>query len=235
MSHFLPCSATILLHILAHLPQFHPLQWSSMARPEKRKWQRADDPPPDPVPSKKAKSRGAFRSPPNFPPEFYDNLSTIWLTSRAKRELDRRNDDHPPSKSASRLVGRHRSAKVAALGRFGVSELALFATDGGPDLGDLRGVCLYCQIFTCHGLTNLFSTQGRRAYHARWPPRRLRAASERNQLNRRLLPPKAGVLLRTMRISNNTLLTTISTLHSMTSPMTVNLQNRPTGQKSDRL
>ncbi|KAF3768372.1 hypothetical protein M406DRAFT_272867, partial [Cryphonectria parasitica EP155] len=110
-----------------------------MARPEKRKWQRADDPPPDPVPSKKAKSRGAFRSPPNFPPEFYDNLSTIWLTSRAKRELDRRNEDHPPSKSASRLVGRHRSAKVAALGRFGVSELALFATDGGPDLGDLRG------------------------------------------------------------------------------------------------
>ncbi|KAL7963197.1 hypothetical protein V8C34DRAFT_310744 [Trichoderma compactum] len=51
----------------------------------------------------------------------------------------RRNDDHPPSEPAARLVSRRRSAKVAALGRVGVSTLALFAADGGPDLGHLRG------------------------------------------------------------------------------------------------
>ena len=27
----------VLLHVLAHLPQFNPPQWSPMARPEKRK------------------------------------------------------------------------------------------------------------------------------------------------------------------------------------------------------
>ncbi|KAL7938257.1 hypothetical protein V8C35DRAFT_145835 [Trichoderma chlorosporum] len=103
---------------------------------EKRKRPRADDPRPDQVPSKKPRS-----SPSNFPPEFYDSLSTIWLTSRAKRELDRRNKDQAPSpsKSAALLARRRRSAKVAALGRLGVSKLALFATDGGPDLSDLRG------------------------------------------------------------------------------------------------
>ncbi|KAL7925938.1 hypothetical protein ACQKWADRAFT_329002 [Trichoderma austrokoningii] len=109
-----------------------------MAWPEKRKRQLADDPLPDEVPSKKAKLR-AFRSPSNFPPEFYDNLSTVWLTSRARRELDRRNDEHPPSKPSARLMSSHRSAKVAALGRLGVSKLALFAADGGPDLCHLRG------------------------------------------------------------------------------------------------
>lgn len=124
-----------------------------MARPENRKRQRADDPRPDRVSSKKAKS-GAFHSPSNFPPEFYDHLSTIWLTSRAKRELDRRNDGHLPSKSAALPVRRHRGAKIAALGGFGVSELALFAADGGPDLSDLRGVCLSCSIFTCRQLIN---------------------------------------------------------------------------------
>lgn len=65
----------------------------------------------------------------NFSPEFWDNLSNIWLTPRALRELDRRNniqsspEPTPPGEVYSR-------------------DLARFARHGGPDLQHLRGVCL---------------------------------------------------------------------------------------------
>jgi hypothetical protein len=64
-------------------------------RPQNRKRQHAesdlsqDDLPSQP--SKKLKSIREHHSAPNFPPEFYDSLSKVWLTPRALRELDRRN------------------------------------------------------------------------------------------------------------------------------------------------
>ncbi|KAI0399638.1 hypothetical protein F4802DRAFT_30220 [Xylaria palmicola] len=77
----------------------------------------------------------------NFTPEFYDNLSKVSLTSRAIRELDRRNSNCPASSRTilTSPIKRHRNAKVTALGRLSSSKLALYAEDGGPDLSDLRG------------------------------------------------------------------------------------------------
>lgn len=59
------------------------------------------------------------------------------------RELDRRNEDllMPRPKPAAEFL-KHRQAKLAALAKLGVSEHAQFAVDGGPDLSDLKGVCM---------------------------------------------------------------------------------------------
>ena len=205
VSHSLtPSDTTSLhLHILAHLPQFTPPRWPSMARPQTRKRQRADDPPPDQVLSKKPKSTGRFARPPkqqnrtsraddlsynpapttsanprsvfpallgakrqadnspqdqspskkprssgaadtssNFPPEFYDNLSKVWLTRRALRELDRRNQNLPLPKRATH--SKHIEDFPLAARKCG-PDLARFARTGGPDLSDLQGVCRYRQ------------------------------------------------------------------------------------------
>ncbi|KAF5020417.1 hypothetical protein F66182_7544 [Fusarium sp. NRRL 66182] len=87
--------------------------------------------------SKKPRSTDAVHKPLNFPPDFYNNLSKVWLTPRALRELDRRNEKLPLSKPTTGVGSRR--AKLSALARFGVPELALFATAGGPDLSDLQG------------------------------------------------------------------------------------------------
>ncbi|PQK08286.1 hypothetical protein BB8028_0001g03640 [Beauveria bassiana] len=75
----------------------------------------------------KTRSR-AVRKPSNFTPSFWDNLSKFWLTPRALRELDRRNNFNsvarPPTSAELRTTS-----------------LARFATRGGPDLCHLRG-CL---------------------------------------------------------------------------------------------
>jgi hypothetical protein len=104
----------------------------------KRKRQRADDSLSDQTSSKRHKSKPA-----NYPPEFYDKLSKVWLTSRALRELNRRNEQRPPPKTkpAAEAV-KPRGAKLAALAKLGVSEKAQFAAAGGPDLSDLKGVCV---------------------------------------------------------------------------------------------
>jgi hypothetical protein len=62
-----------------------------------------------------------------YPPEFYDRLSKIWLTSGALRELNRRN----------RILH-----LLASLPRPSAppKDLARFARRGGPDLSNLRGV-----------------------------------------------------------------------------------------------
>ncbi|KAK3337579.1 hypothetical protein B0T19DRAFT_455443 [Cercophora scortea] len=57
--------------------------------------------------------------------EFWDNLSKVWLTPRALRELDRRNDAQPTSKPPTPAVY--------------TRDLAQFARHGGPDLRHLRG------------------------------------------------------------------------------------------------
>ncbi|KAL2255946.1 hypothetical protein VTK26DRAFT_2446 [Humicola hyalothermophila] len=61
----------------------------------------------------------------NFPPEFWDNLSKVWLTRRTLRELDRRNSTRPALGPAAPAVY--------------TTDLARFARHGGPDLRHLRG------------------------------------------------------------------------------------------------
>lgn len=71
-----------------------------------------------------------------FPPSFWDDLSKVWLTTRALRELDRRN--------------KHRPATPEASGRFATKDLARFARQGGPDLRRLRGVSpSFCLVAKC--------------------------------------------------------------------------------------
>ena len=85
------------------------------------------------------------------PGTFWDNLSKIWLTRRALDELDRRNSQVatpstlvPPDRSSHRSFSRDTAADVR-----------IFARHGGPDLSDLRGVCIVgCSIML--GLTPLF-------------------------------------------------------------------------------
>ena len=95
---------------------------------------------------------------PIFPPaRFWDHLSEIPLTRNALRELDKRND------KASRSSGQRRSPRGRT--RLNTStqkktsnllanqllcrcfpncldQIKCFASRGGPDLGDIRGVCV---------------------------------------------------------------------------------------------
>lgn len=100
-----------------------------------------------------------------FPAAFWDNLSKIELTKRAIEELDRRNSTpaapsaQPLSKS-DRLPRRPITWRVLAeqerksqeiippteylsyCGSRGLKNIQRFARHGGPDLLDLRSVCL---------------------------------------------------------------------------------------------
>ena len=100
-----------------------------MAIQQNRKRLRADDPPQEHRPSKKPRAEGRARNSSNFAPEFWDNLSKVWLTPRALRELDRRNDAQPVPKPPAPAVH--------------TADLARFARRGGPDLRHLRGVRLH--------------------------------------------------------------------------------------------
>jgi hypothetical protein len=104
-------------------------EWQFMARAQDRKRARADDPSQEHRPHKRTKSRGSFHQPSNFPPQFWDNLSKVWLTRRALRELDRRNGTQPPPGPATPAVY--------------TTDRARFARHGGPDLRHLRGVRLH--------------------------------------------------------------------------------------------
>ncbi|TWU71214.1 hypothetical protein ED733_000263 [Metarhizium rileyi] len=84
----------------------------------------ASDPAQDSLPAKRIRST-AVREISNFLPAFWDNLSKVWLTRRALRELDRRNEENLTTRS---------SASGAIL-----TSLARFARRGGPDLRRLRG------------------------------------------------------------------------------------------------
>ncbi|KAK4087017.1 hypothetical protein Purlil1_8536 [Purpureocillium lilacinum] len=77
-------------------------------------------------PAKRCRFTGE-RRPANFPPLFWDNLSNVSLTTRALRELDRRNEaqQHSPISSGS--------------GEVVPRDKARFARHGGPDLCHLRG------------------------------------------------------------------------------------------------
>ncbi|KAI1109214.1 hypothetical protein F5Y14DRAFT_444877 [Nemania sp. NC0429] len=93
-----------------------------MAQPRNQKTHHADELLQDDRPAKKIKTR---TEPSNFPPQFWDCLSKVWLTPRALRELDRRNSIQPRRKP--------KTPDDCA------TTLALFARHGGPDLCHLRG------------------------------------------------------------------------------------------------
>ncbi|KAI5917726.1 hypothetical protein F4810DRAFT_704704 [Camillea tinctor] len=95
-----------------------------MARPQDLKRQRADNCTEEERPQKKPRSTKTLW---NYPPRYYDNLSKVWLTRLALRELDRRNSIAPQSKPSVRAGEYSR-------------DLAEFARRGGPDLCHLRGV-----------------------------------------------------------------------------------------------
>ena len=71
-----------------------------------------------------------FTQPSNFSPQFWDDLSRVWLTPRALRELDRRND------AAAQPAANPPAALLAVRGK----SLDQFARHGGPNLCHLRGV-----------------------------------------------------------------------------------------------
>jgi hypothetical protein len=74
--------------------------------------------------------------------EFYDSLSKVWLTHRALKELNqRRRQANSPQQPASTPRRITRSALI---------QIQRIARDGGPDLGDLRGVRPNCYKRACH-------------------------------------------------------------------------------------
>ena len=98
-----------------------------MANAKNRKRARADDVvPQEHHPNKNIQSRGKRHRPSDVPPEFWDELSKVWVTRRALRELDRRNSTRPSPRPPSSAVC--------------TTDLARFARHGGSDLRHLRGV-----------------------------------------------------------------------------------------------
>jgi hypothetical protein len=102
------------------------------------------------------------------PPAFWDNLSKIWLTKRALRELDRRNAQAAPSPPRSphqrtrRPVprnfvveserNRQTTQYTADYLRYEpriLKDIKLFARHGGPDLSDLRNVRIIRYLPAC--------------------------------------------------------------------------------------
>lgn len=128
----------------------------STARGQKRKRSPEVDPESTPPPEPQWK-RAGFRSAEEANTAFWDNLSTVPLFPRALKELDRRNwlSVGPTTKSVARSAGpttrpaTRRAAQVNQLGRQRstvledrAAQLKRFARRGGPDLHDLRGVCI---------------------------------------------------------------------------------------------
>jgi hypothetical protein len=130
-----------------------------------RKRPRPEDPPlyeiSRPVLKKQRVSHPSGSHP---PPEFWDNLSKICLTKHALRELDRRNA-RAARRPRSRYPRLHRPVTRGALAEWTkreenwqptrpadgsvtyctpsrLGDIQLFARRGGPDLSDLRGVCI---------------------------------------------------------------------------------------------
>jgi hypothetical protein len=109
-----------------------------------RKRQRTKQHPlPSPPPSKRQKelqhhSHGYIDT-----PAFWDDLSKIWLTKHALRELNRRNAKpllHSSPRRALQPVTRNFLAEDCT--QKTLKNIKLFARHGGPDLSDLRGVCI---------------------------------------------------------------------------------------------
>ncbi|TWU70457.1 hypothetical protein ED733_000398 [Metarhizium rileyi] len=98
----------------------------SVANVQNRKRRNTYDTTHGSPPVKRIKSISAARVTSHFPPEYWDNLSKVWLTPHALREKDRRNDAQFP-------------ALASAVVRATPTRLSRFARRGGPDLRHLRG------------------------------------------------------------------------------------------------
>lgn len=111
----------------------------------KRKRPHLDEPP-------RAAKKFKSTSDRNFVPRFWDNLSRVWLTQRALRELNRRNNACPLREITKPNICS--------------KSLARFARHGGPDLCHLRGVSL-STLMPVRVLTNILSvpTADHRAKH----------------------------------------------------------------------
>jgi len=115
--------------------------------PRPRKRQRPEPPEKtgtsQPPPKKQRLNHPSGSQPPSA---FWDNLSKLWLTKRALRELGRRNSQTAPSPSRS---PHRRDYQVAYctdyLSRCTpriLKNIRVLARHGGPDLSDLRNVCI---------------------------------------------------------------------------------------------
>jgi hypothetical protein len=99
--------------------------------------------------------------------DFWDDLSKIWLTKYALRELDRRNAKLPQQslhqqrlhrpvtrKFLAELKKPHKSTQSASnflrsCTAKTLKDIWVFARHGGPDLSDLRGVSILGHLTCC--------------------------------------------------------------------------------------
>ena len=121
-------------------------------------------------PFKKQRLNHSAGSPP--PPAFWDNLTKLWLTKQALRELDRRNREaalSPPHLSrrparpplTRKFIAQQKAKHQAVhctdyLSRCTPSilrHIREFARHGGPDLSDLRNVCIAKHFLSSSKLT----------------------------------------------------------------------------------
>jgi hypothetical protein len=113
------------------------------------------------------------------PAAFWDNLSKIWLTKRALRELERRNSQAALSLPRSSYRRRHRPVTRLGLAEWKkprqpsqsaadflchctstcLKDIERFARHGGPDLSDLRGVCITRYLLGLELTTLSYSTR----------------------------------------------------------------------------
>ena len=112
-----------------------------------------------PLLKKRKLSRSIYEASDQPPAAFWDNLSKLWLTKRALRELDRRNVEAAPSpfslrRRSYRPLTRHilvdeKKFSPQSGSHFldhcavqYLKDIKRFARHGGPDLSDVRSVCI---------------------------------------------------------------------------------------------
>ncbi|EGC48849.1 conserved hypothetical protein [Histoplasma capsulatum var. duboisii H88] len=123
-----------------------PFTQCPMSLPLKRQLQL-----PKPEPKRKKTEHSVCEAEAQRPAEFWDNLSQIWLTKKALRELDRRNTHQRPHviepyRPITRQISAERRKNVVAYAPEFLSSckpdcldrVRRFARHGGPDLSDLR-------------------------------------------------------------------------------------------------
>lgn len=145
-------------HVYCYMsgPQFQNLARKRMRSGHQPQPNKTSQPPP-----KRQKLYHSIQSQP--PPEFWDHLSRIWLTKHALREFDRRNDQytlsisHLSHQKSCRPLTRQYYAEpnryyqpthfapkfLSVCSTKCLRDIKRFARHGGPDLSDLRNVCIY--------------------------------------------------------------------------------------------
>jgi hypothetical protein len=101
-----------------------------------------------------------------FTTDYWNNLSRLWLTKNALKELDRRNNQTPSHAQSPSVYFPHRRVTrdialqwkkhesnwqltrsapefVSSLSKECLQYIKAFAKHGGPDLSNLRGVCVF--------------------------------------------------------------------------------------------